>query len=140
MQVHSYINFDGRCEEALDFYKKALGAQVEFMMRNEETPEPPPPGMLAPGSEKKVLHVQFRIGDTVLMGSDGCAKGDAKFEGISLNLFLEDVAQSERYFKALSEGGQVKMPLSKTFFSPSFAMLTDRFGIHWMIYVAPKQK
>ncbi len=67
------------------------------------------------------------------MGSDGCAKGGAKFEGISLNLYLEDVAQSERYFKALSEGGQVKMPLSKTFFSPSFAMLTDRFGIHWMI-------
>ncbi|MGE5338938.1 MAG: VOC family protein [Gemmatimonadota bacterium] len=135
MQVQSYLFFNGRCEEALEFYKKAIGAQVEMLMRYRESPEPPPPGMLPPGSENKVMHSSFRIGDTVLMASDGHCSGEVNFKGFSLSIAVSDVAAADRAFNALADGGTVTMPLAKTFWSPRFGMLTDRFGVGWMIGV-----
>jgi PhnB protein len=136
MQVQSYLFFDGRCEEAVEFYKKALGAKVEMLMRYRESPEPPPPGMVPPGFDNKVMHTSFRVGDTVVMASDGCTEREASFRGFSLSLAVEKAAEADRYFNALAEGGTVQMPLAKTFWSPRFGMLTDRFGVGWMINVA----
>src|ERR1700754_948173 len=136
MQVQAYLNFDGRCEEAVEFYRKAVGAQVEMMMRNKESPEPPPPGMLPPGNENKILHTSFRIGDTVVMASDGPCGGKPNFQGISLALSVASDAEAKIKFAALSDGGQVHMPLTKTFFSSSFGMLADRFGVNWMVMAA----
>ncbi len=137
MQVTPYLFFDGRCEEAIEFYKKAIGAEVGMMMRNKESPDPHPPGMLPPGSENKIMHASLRIGDTTVMASDGHAKGQPKFEGFSLSLNAKSEAEAERLFAALSEGGQVRLPLTKTFFSPRFGMLADKFGMGWMIIVEP---
>lgn len=130
--LQPYLFFNGCCEEALAFYQKALGASVDMLMRYHESPEPPPPGMVPEGWENKVMHVTFRIGDNVVMASDGCDDG-AKFSGFSLSLTLATSAEAERAFQALAEGGQVTMPLGKTFWSPCFGMLTDRFGMGWMI-------
>ena len=130
--IQPYLFFGGRCDEALEFYRSALGAQVDLLMRYKESPEPMPPGMLPPGFENKVMHATFRIGATTLMASDGCEVG-AKFNGFSLSLAVPTEAEAHRAFAALSDGGQVKMPLAKTFWSPCFGMLTDRFGIVWMI-------
>jgi PhnB protein len=135
MQVQSYLFFDGRCEEAVEFYKKALGAEVEMLMRFKEAPDPPPPGMVPPGFENKVMHASFRIGDTVVMASDGCTEGETNFKGFSLSIALDKAADADRYFNALADGGQVQMPLGKTFWSPRFGMVTDRFGVGWMINV-----
>jgi PhnB protein len=135
MQVQSYLFFDGRCEEAIEFYKKALGAKVDMLMRFREAPDPPPPGMVPPGFDDKVMHTSFRIGDTVVMASDGCTDGKANFKGFSLSLAVDKEADADRYFNALADGGQVQMPLGKTFWSPRFGMLTDRFGVGWMINV-----
>ena len=135
--VQPYLFFDGRCEEALEFYKKAIGAEVQMMMRNKESPDPHPPGMLPPGTENKVMHATLRIGDTTVMASDGHAKGQPKFEGFSLSLNAKNEAEAERLFAALSDGGQVRLPLTKTFFSPRFGMLADKFGMGWMIIVEP---
>src|SRR5512134_1972425 len=129
MKIQSYLFFDGRCDEALEFYRKALGAEVKFLMRNRDAPDQPPPGMLPPGSGDKVMHAEFRIGDTDLMASDGHCLGKPSFQGVSLSLTVPDEAHAERCFAALAEGGQVQMPLDKTFFSPRFGMLTDRFGV-----------
>ena len=137
MQVQPYLFFDGRCEEAIEFYRGALGAEVIMLMRNKESPEPPPPDMVPPGSENKIMHASLRIGDTTVMASDGRCQGKPKFEGFSLSLTLRDEAQAERLFAALGKGGQVQMPLAKTFFSPRFGMVADRFGVSWMIYVEP---
>ncbi len=136
--VQSYLFFGGRCEEALDFYRDTLGAKVEFVMRYNESPHPMPPGSIPPGFEKKIMHATFLIGGSALMASDGNEEG-AKFEGFSLSLSLPTEAEVDRAFAALSEGGKVGMPLSKTFWSPKFGMLTDRFGIGWMVSVTPKQ-
>jgi PhnB protein len=136
MQVQSYLFFDGRCEEALEFYRKALGAKVEMLMRNKESPEPPPPGMKAP--PEKIMHAAFRIGDTQVFASDGMCGGAPRFQGFSLAIDTRDEAEAKRFFAALADGGQVKMPLAPTFFSSSFGMLTDRFGIGWMV-LAPKK-
>jgi PhnB protein len=136
MLVQPYLFFDGRCEEAIEFYRRTVGAQVTMLMRNKESPEPPPPGMLPPGSENKIMHASFRIGDTTLMASDGHNKGAPSFKGFSLSLSAASDADAERYFTALSDGGQVTMPLTKTFFSSRFGMLTDRFGVGWMVIVA----
>jgi len=138
MQVQAYLNFDGRCEEAINFYKKALGAEVEMLMRIKDSPEAPPPGTHPPGAENKVMHAAFRIGETTLMASDGYCTGKATFQGFSLSLTARDEAEANRLFGALSDGGEVKMPLSKTFFSPRFGMVSDRFGISWMVFV-PQQ-
>ena len=135
MLVQSYLFFDGRCDEAVEFYKRALGAKVEMLMRFKEAPDPPPPGMVPPGFENKVMHTSLRIGDTVVMASDGCTEGDANFKGFSLSLALEKEADADRFFAALADGGQVQMPLGKTFWSPRFGMVTDRFGVGWMINV-----
>jgi PhnB protein len=135
MQVQSYLFFDGRCEEAIEFYRKALGAKVEMFMRFKEAPDPPPPGMVPPGFENKVMHSSLRIGDTVVMASDGCTAREANFKGFSLSLAVDKAADADRLFAALADGGQVQMPLDKTFWSPRFGMLTDRFGVGWMINV-----
>jgi PhnB protein len=138
MQIQPYLFFDGRCEEAINFYRKAVGAEVEMMMRFKDSPEPPQPGMVPPGSESKVMHAAFRIGDSTVLASDGHCQGKPHFQGVALSLTVADESQAERAFKALGEGGQVQMPLTKTFFSPRFGMLADRFGVAWMVYVAPK--
>ena len=132
--IQPYLMFGGRCEEALEFYRTALGAQVDMLMRFSESPDPTPPGMLPPGFENKVMHASFRIAGNVLMASDGCEVG-AQFKGFSLSIAVATEAEADRYFSALSDGGQVQMPLTKTFWSPRFGMLTDRFGIAWMINV-----
>jgi PhnB protein len=137
MHVQSYLFFDGRAEEAIEFYKKALGAKVEMLMRFKESPEPPPPGMVPPGSENKVMHSSLRIGDSVVMVSDGSCKGKPNFQGFSLSLTAASEVEADRLFAALSEGGQVQMPLGKTFFSPRFGMVADRFGVSWMVIVNP---
>ena len=134
MQVQPYLNFDGRCEEALEFYRRALDAKIEMLMRFKESPDP---GMVSPGSEEKVMHSSFRVGDAIVLASDGRCQGNTNFQGISLTLSVADAAEAEKRFGALADGGQVQMPLTKTFFSPRFGMLADRFGISWMIYVAP---
>ncbi len=133
--IQPYLFFNGRCEEALAFYGTALGAKVDFLMRYKESPEPMPPGRLPAGFENKVMHATFHIGGTTLMASDGCEES-AHFEGFSLSLALPTEAEVNRAFAALAEGGKVGMPLTKTFWSPRFGMVTDRFGIGWMVTVA----
>lgn len=133
--VQPYLFFNGNCEQAVEFYKKALGAEVEIMVRFKDSPEPPPPGMVPPGYENKVMHVSFRVGQTTVMASDGCETEKPKFEGFALSLSFETPAEVDRAFNALADGGEVKMPPTKTFWSPRFGMLTDRFGIGWMIGV-----
>jgi PhnB protein len=135
--VQPYLFFGGRCEEALEFYRTAIGAEVDMIMRHKDSPEPPPPGMLAEGFENKIMHTSFRVGSTTIMASDGCSQGEGNFNGFVLSITLPNEAEADRAFAALSEGGEVKMPLGKTFWSPKFGMLTDRFGLGWMITVAP---
>ena len=137
MRVEPYLFFNGRCEEAVEFYKKSLGAKVAMLMRFKDSPEPHAPGMLPPGSENKVMHVSFRVGDTTVMASDGFCKGQTEFQGLSLSLTVSNEAEADRVFAALADGGQVQMPLNKTFWSPRFGMVTDRFGLGWMVTVAP---
>lgn len=133
--IQPYLFFGGRCDEALEFYRTAIGAQVDFLMRYKESPEPTPPGMLAPGFENKVMHTTFRVGGSTLMASDGCGE-PPNFQGFVLSLALPTEAEASRAFAALAAGGQVKLPLTKTFWSPCFGMLTDRFGLGWMVTVA----
>lgn len=137
MQVQPYLFFDGRCDEAIEFYRSALGAEVTGLMRFKDSPEPPQPGMVPPGAENKLMHASFRIGDTTVMASDGRCLGRPNFQGFSLSLTAPDDAEAERLFASLAEGGQVQMPLTKTFFSSRFGMVADRFGMSWMIIVAP---
>jgi PhnB protein len=137
MLVQSYLNFDGRCEEALEFYKGALGAEITMLMRFKDSPEPCEDGMVPPGAEDKVMHSSFRIGDTTVMASDGRCGGRPSFQGTSLALTVPDDAEAKRRFAALAEGGQVQVPLTKTFFSSSFGIVADRFGVPWMIVVGP---
>jgi len=132
--IQPYLFFGGRCEEALTFYHTALGAQVEFLMRFKDSPEQPPPGTLPPGYEDKVMHASLRIGGSRIMASDGCEAG-SKFSGFSLSLSVATEADAQRAFAALAEGGKVTMPLGKTFWSPCFGMVEDRFGIGWMVTV-----
>jgi PhnB protein len=132
MQIQPYLFFDGRAEEALAFYKKVLGAKNE--MRFKDMPDPQP-GSIPPGAENKVMHMNFDIGDSTIMGSDGNCAGTPKFDGFSLTYNCKDEAEAQRVFKDLSEGGQVRMPLGKTFFSPAFGMLADKFGLGWMVIV-----
>jgi PhnB protein len=139
MQVQAYLNFDGRTEEAIEFYRHAVGAEVQMLMRYKESPEPCSPDMVPPGSENKVMHATFRIGDSTLMASDCHCKGAAKFDGISLSLTADNPGRAEKCFAALSAGGKVNMPLGKTFFSPSFGVVTDKFGVTWMVYVPGQQ-
>ncbi len=132
--VQPYLMFSGRCEEALEFYKQAAGANVVCLMRFDEAPEPPPADMLPAGSEKKIMHCGFMIGDSLIMASDGCGE-TPPISGISLSLTLPDEATVDKVFAALSEDGKVTMPLAKTFWSPRFGMLEDKFGVSWMLGV-----
>jgi PhnB protein len=133
--LQPYLFFGGRCEEAIEFYRKALGAQVEMLMHHNESPEPPPPGMLQPGFENKVMHATLSLGGAILMVSDG-SNDKSRFDGFRLSLALPTEADAQRAFTNLSEGGQVQLPLCKTFWSPCFGMVTDRFGVGWMVTVA----
>src|SRR5438874_1134940 len=127
MQVQPYLFFDGRCEEAVEFYRRVLGAEVTMLTRFKDSPEPHAPGMVPPGAENKVMHASFRIGDTTVMASDGRCEGRPSFQGFSLSLTLPTAAEAERRFASLADGGQVQMPLTETFFSPRFGMVADRF-------------
>lgn len=135
MQIQPYLFFDGRCEEALEYYRTALGAEVTMLMRYKDNPEPSDKSKAPPGSENKVMHSSLRIGDTTVMASDGHCSGKPSFQGFSLTLTVPNVAKADRKFAALADGGKVQMPLGKTFFSPRFGMLTDRFGVGWMVIV-----
>ena len=132
MHVQPYLFFDGRCEEALEYYRRVLGAEVVMLMRFKENPEP---GMSPPGAGEKVMHCSFRIGKSEIMASDGMCQGRPTFSGVSLSLSVPDIATAERLFLALGEGGQVQMPFTKTFFSPGFGMVADKFGVSWMVVV-----
>ena len=135
--VQPYLFFGGRCEEALEFYRTTLGAQLQMLMRFKESPEPQP--NLPECFEDKVMHASVRIGETTVMASDGMCDGKANFEGFSLSLVVPDDAEADRVFAALSEGGLVTMPLAQTFWAPKFGMLQDKFGIRWMMnYAYPK--
>lgn len=141
MQVQPYLFFEGRCEEALDFYRDKLGASIGMLMRFKDAPPTGQPEMAegcAGGpmpDPDKVMHAEFRIGDTTLMASDGMASGKPNFAGVSLSVAARDAAEAERLFTALGDGGQVQMPLAPTFFSPAFGMVADRFGVSWMVVV-----
>lgn len=137
MQVQPYLFFDGRCEEAIEFYRKALGAEVTMLMRVKESPDPAPPGMYPPDSGNKVMHASMRIGEATVMASDGRCLRKPVFQGFSLSLDAPTEADADRLFAALADGGTVQMPLGKTFFSPRFGMVADRFGVSWMVIVLP---
>jgi PhnB protein len=106
-----------------------------MVMRFKESPEPPPPGVLPPGSENNIMHSCLRINGEAVMASDGCGQGAPKFEGFSLSINAKDEAEADRVFAALGEGGKVQMPLGKTFFAKRFGMVADRFGVGWMVIV-----
>jgi len=133
MQVQPYLFFDGRCEEAIEFYKNTLGATVDMMMRFKDSPDP---SMRTPGSENKIMHGSIHIGETSVMLSDGRNTGHPNFQGFALTISTKTEAEADKLFNALVAGGQVTMPQTKTFFSPRFGMLADKFGVNWMILVA----
>jgi PhnB protein len=138
MEVQSYLIFNGRCEEAIDFYKKSLGAKVEMLMRFKENPdkEKMGPECIPAGGDEKVMHSSFKIGDTVVMASDGMNYDQKpEFKGFSLTVTAKDEAEADKLFNALANGGKVQMPLGKTFFSPRFGMVADKFGVGWMVIV-----
>jgi PhnB protein len=137
MQIQPYLFFDGRCEEAIEFYRKTLGAEAVMLLRWKDCPEPAQPGMIPPGSENKIMHGRLKIGGSTVLMSDGECRGKAEFQGFSLSVTVANNTEAERVFAALGDGGQVQMPLGKTFFSPAFGMLADKFGVSWMVYVEP---
>jgi PhnB protein len=132
MQVQPYLFFDGRCEEAVEFYKKAVGAKVERLMRWKECPEK---NACTPQNADKVMHGHVMIGDTAVLMSDGDGKGKPDFKGFALTISAKTEVEADKLFGALSDGGQVQMPLTKTFFSPKFGMCADKFGVGWMVMV-----
>jgi len=135
--IRPYLFFDGKCEEAIEFYKRALGAEVNMLMRYKDSPEPPPPGC-GPQDPNKVMHAQFQIGETIILASDGRATGNPKFEGFALSLIVKTEAEADKAFNALANGGKVEMPLAKTFFSARFGMVADKFGVFWMVLARPE--
>ena len=132
MNIQPYLFFEGRCEEALEFYRQALDAEDITIMRYRDNPQPQ---ACAPGTEDNIMHASFRVGDSVIFASDGRCSGNASFDGFSLSLTTDTGSAAQRMFAALAEGGTILVPLEKTFFSPQFGMLKDRFGVHWMIWV-----
>ena len=135
MQLQPYLFFNGRCEEALEFYKKTLGAEVTLLLRMKDSPEPHPPGTLPPGSEDKIMHAHLRIGTVDLMASDGMAAGGPNFQGFSLSLAYPSESQAQKVFAELARSGRVDLPIGKTFWSPCFGMVADPFDVRWMITV-----
>ena len=138
MKTEPYLFYDGHAEEAIEFYKKTLGAQVVQIMRFKENPEPEPPGMRPAGTENKVMHAHIKIGDTAIMMSDGRCLGSPTFKGFGLTVSVPTEAEAVRLFTALGAGGQVHMPIAKTFFSPAFGMVADKFGVSWMVIADAK--
>ena len=136
MNVEPYLFFEGRTEEALQFYEQKLGAKIEALMRYKENPEPK---YNPPNSANKVMHALFSIGDTKVMASDGNCTGKPSFQGFALTINAKDAAEAKQRFDALAEGGQVQMPLAETFFAKSFGMVADRFGMGWMVIAEPKK-
>ncbi|HYB10452.1 MAG TPA: VOC family protein [Alphaproteobacteria bacterium] len=136
MQVQPYLFFDGRCEEAAEFYRKALEAEVTMLLRFKDSPVPVDDSKVPPGAAEKVMHMRLRIGDATVLASDGRCLGQPSFQGFALTLTVADESEARRLFGALADGGKVQMPLEKTFFSPCFGMAADRFGVSWMVYVA----
>ena len=137
MKVQPYLFFNGRCEEAIDFYKKALGAKVLMMMRFKENPDRPGPESVPPDLDDKIMHASLRIGETEIMASDGMCAGKPEFQGVSLSLEVPNEAEADRVFNMLGDGGNVQMPIGKTFFSPRFGVVADRFGVSWMVVTTP---
>ncbi|MDR3633601.1 MAG: VOC family protein [Isosphaeraceae bacterium] len=135
MHVQPYLFFEGRCEEAVEFYRTRLGAKVLMLMRFKDSPDPQGHREVPPGAENKVMHMSLCIGDTTISASDGQCQGTPNFQGFSLSLTVPDEAEAERVFGALADGGEVRMALTKTFFSPLFGMVADRFGVSWLVYV-----
>ena len=135
MNVQPYLYFGGRCEEAIEFYRRAIGAQVLMVMRFKEAPQPPPPGVTPPGWESKVMHAAIQVGESTLLASDGRGPEQATFSGITLTLNAASDAEAKRLFAALGDGGHVDQPLEKTFFASSFGMVHDRFGVSWIVIV-----
>jgi PhnB protein len=134
MEIQPYLSFEGRADEAIEFYKKSIGAKVEMLMRFKEAPDQ---SMVSPGSAEKVMHAALRAGDALLLMSDGRCTGSANFHGIALALRVKNDDEADRVFAALADGGKVNMPLAKTFFSSKFGMLNDKFGVGWMVMVTP---
>jgi PhnB protein len=132
--ITPYLFFSGRCQEALDFYREALDAQIDFVMKFSDSPDPVPDGMLQAGFEDKIMHSSFRIGTTNLMASDGC-DDKSKFDGFQLALTVETESQAQQAFQALAQGGTIQMPLTKTFWSPCYGMVKDKFNVAWMVMV-----
>ena len=132
MRVQPYLFFDGRCDEALQFYRDAIGARIVMTMRWKDSPDQ---SMTTPANADKIMHAQFEVGDTVVMASDGRNGGQPDFKGFALSVIAGTEDEADRLFSALSAGGAVTMPMAKTFFSPRFGMLTDRFGVGWMVLV-----
>ena len=132
MPIQPYLSFEGRADEAIEFYKKALGAKVEMLLRFKEAPDQ---SMISPGSAEKVMHAAIKVGDSAVLMSDGRNTGKASFQGFSLTLYAKDAAEADKMFNALAAGGEVRMPLDKTFFATRFGMLADKFGVGWMIIV-----
>ena len=137
MPIQPYLMFNGRCEEAIDFYRRALGAEVGMMLRFKQAPDQ---SMITPENSDKIMHANLKIGDAEVLLSDGMCSGQQSFEGFSLSFTVATEDEAERRFNALADGGQVRMPLGKTFFSPKFGVLADKFGVGWMIYVAPQEE
>jgi len=135
MHIQPYLYFRGRCEEAIEFYQRALGAQVHMLVRMKDAPEPAPENRLPPNWGDKVMHAQISIGDSTLLMSDGGTAGPSEFKGFDLSLNVPDAATADRAFTALAAGGQINMPLGPTFWSPCFGTLTDQFGVAWMVNV-----
>ena len=134
MLVQPYLDFDGRCEEALAFYRRALGAVVTMQMRWKDSPDP---AMRASANPDKIMHAEVKVGDATVLASDGRCRGEANFAGFMLSLTVADESEATRVFGALTDGGTVNMPLGRTFFSPCFGMVADRFGVAWLVYVMP---
>ena len=135
MLVQPYLSFEGRCDEAVEFYRATVGAEVQMLMRFKEAPDQ---SMVSPGSADKVMHASLRIGDSTVMASDGRCTGKAAFSGISLALTVSDDTEAERVFAALANGGQITMPMAKTFFASKFGMVADKFGVNWMVLAGPQ--
>jgi PhnB protein len=138
MQIQPYLFFDGRCQEALDFYVTALGAKVEALIRFKDSPEPPDPAKVPPGAANNIMHSSLRIGETVVLASDGFGNGNPVFQGFSLALWVANDAEADHLYSALAKEGKITQPLVKTFFASSFGMVTDKFGVPWMVVAGTK--
>ena len=139
-QIQPYLFFGGRAAEAIDYYQRVLGAVVEMKMRFDENPDAPPPGVLPPDSGDKIMHASLKIGDGTIMISDGMNAGKPNFDGISLTIEVASAAEADRIFSALAQDGKVEMPIGKTFFSPRFGGVADKFGVSWMVIASPEEQ